>query len=147
MPKNPTREQLDAVTAMAGTDADGPLIMLNLNRYRERAAYEGAPPGGGSPEVSGREAYGRYGAVALDVLRREGGEILWATQATLTVVGDQRDDWDEVIAVRYPTLAAFVGLALDPDIDVALAHRDAGLERAAIIRCNDGGLVPQTGGH
>ena len=56
MSVNPTREQLAAVAAVAGTEADGPLVMLNLNRYRERAAYEADPPGGGSPDVSGREA-------------------------------------------------------------------------------------------
>jgi uncharacterized protein (DUF1330 family) len=136
MPINPTQQQIDAVAAIAD---DGPLVMLNLNRYRERAAYSGEPPGGASADVSGHEAYLRYGLTAMKVLARVGGEILWSTQATLTVVGDESDRCDEVIAVRYPSAQAFLALALDPELSAALPHREAGLERAAIIRCDDRG--------
>jgi uncharacterized protein (DUF1330 family) len=117
---NPTREQIEAVARLVGTDADGPLVMLNLNRYRDRAAYE------------------RYGQTALQVLGRVGGEVLWHAQATLTVIGDEADRWDEVIAVRYPSAQAFLDLVMDPELGIALAHRDAGLERAAVIRCDEG---------
>jgi uncharacterized protein (DUF1330 family) len=136
MPVNPSTEQLDALAVLAGTAADGPLVMLNLNRYRDRAEYATEPPGGESPEVSGHEAYQRYGMTALKVLTRVGGEIMWSTQATMTVVGDGSDDCHEVIAVRYPSARAFLDLALDPELGAALPHRDAGLERAAIIRCD-----------
>ena len=145
MPVNPSDEQLAAVRAVAGSEADGPLVMLNLNRYRERAVYAGEPPGGGSPDVSGHEAYARYGATALKVLARVGGEILWSTQATMTFVGDSSDACDEVIAVRYPSAEAFLALALDPELGEALPHRDAGLERAAIIRCEAGAEPVLTG--
>jgi uncharacterized protein (DUF1330 family) len=113
--------------------------MLNLNRYRERAAYASAPPGGGSADVSGHEAYLRYGLTALTVLSRVGGEVLWTSHATMTVVGDESDRCDEVIAVRYPSAQAFLDLAMNPEVSAALPHREAGLERAAIIRCDDGG--------
>jgi uncharacterized protein (DUF1330 family) len=136
VPVNPSDEQIAEVSALAESGADGPLVMLNLNRYRERAAYGGEPPGGLSADVSGHEAYGRYGATALKVLQRVGGEILWARNATLTFVGDDSDRCDEVIAVRYPSAKAFLALALDPELEAALPHRDAGLERAAIIRCD-----------
>jgi uncharacterized protein (DUF1330 family) len=136
MPVNPSQEQIAELTALAGTAGDGPLVMLNLNRYRERAAYVEEPPGGGSREVSGYEAYARYGMTALKVLTRVGGEIVWSTHATMTVVGDDSDRCDEVIAVRYPSAQAFLALALDEELAEALPHRDAGLERAAIIRCD-----------
>jgi uncharacterized protein (DUF1330 family) len=136
MAVNPTAEQIGTLQAIAGSDADGPLVMLNLNTYRDRAAYAGHPPGGASPDVSGREAYERYGETALAVLNRVGGEILWHANATLTVIGDDADGCDEVIAVRYPSAQAFLDLALAPDILAALPHRDAALERAALIRCD-----------
>jgi uncharacterized protein (DUF1330 family) len=134
---NPTPEQIASLAATAGTADDGALVMLNLNSYRERAAYDGEPPGGGSPDVSGREAYERYGRVALEVLARVGGAIVWHTHARLTVIGDDSDSYDEVIAVRYPSAEAFLALALDPEVTAALPHRDAALERAALIRCDD----------
>jgi uncharacterized protein (DUF1330 family) len=138
VPVNPSGDQIAALGSLAGTADDGPLVMLNLNRYRERAAYAVDPPGGGPAAVSGHEAYQRYGITALKVLARVGGEILWSTQATMTVVGDDSDVCDEVIAVRYPSARAFLALALDPELEAALPHRDAGLERAAIIRCDEG---------
>ena len=146
MPINPTREQLAAIAAIAGTEHDGPLVMLNLNRYRERAAYEADPPGGGSPDVSGRTAYERYGATALRVLTRLGGEVLWHAPATMTVIGDESDRYDEVIAARYPSAQAFLALATSSELGIALAHRDAGLERAAVIRCDDAGEPPLRAG-
>ena len=118
MTVEPNAEQFAQVAALAGTDADGPVVMLNLNRYRDR------------------EAYARYGKVAAAVLERVGGRILWYTQAKLTVVGDEA--YDEVIAVWYPSLSAFSALATDPEILEASAHRLDGLERAALICCEPG---------
>lgn len=142
MPVNPTSEQIAPLAELAGSDADGPLVMLNLNRYRERASYATDPPGGGSPDVAGREAYERYAATALAVLTRLGGEIVWHGRATMTVIGGAGETWDEVIAVRYPSARAFIALATDPDIVTALAHRNAGLERAVLIRCDEEAAVP-----
>jgi uncharacterized protein (DUF1330 family) len=138
MAVEPDTRQFAAVAAVAGGDSDGPVVMLNLNRYRERARYDGHAPGGASEDVSGREAYMRYGVVAAAVLERVGGKILWHTDSTRTVIGDETDRYDEVIAVWYPSHAAFAALATDPEILQARAHRLAGLERAALVSCESG---------
>jgi uncharacterized protein (DUF1330 family) len=138
MPIEPDEQQFAEIAATVGTEADGPVVMLNLNRYRERAEYEGEVPDGLDADVSGHDAYVRYGAVAVAVLARVGGRVLWQADARSTVVGDETDRYDEVVAVWYPNLAAFMALATDPDILAARAHRCAGLERAAIIACASG---------
>jgi uncharacterized protein (DUF1330 family) len=120
MAVEPNEEQFAEIAAVAGGETDGPVVMLNLNRYRDR------------------EAYMRYGAVAAAVLERVGGRILWHTDARLTVIGDDTDRYDEVIAVWYPSLAAFGALATDPEILEARSHRLDGLERAALICCEPG---------
>ena len=120
MPVEPTPEQVVEMQAIAGGPDDGPLVMLNLNRYRDRNAYL------------------RYGEVAVAVLERVGGRILWHTDANLTVIGDDGDRYDEVIAVWYPSMAAFAELAADPQILDAREHRLEGLERAALICCQPG---------
>jgi uncharacterized protein (DUF1330 family) len=120
MPVEPDERQFAEIAAVAGGDTDGPVVMLNLNRYRDR------------------EAYMRYGVVAAAVLERVGGRILWHTDARLTVIGDDTDRYDEVIAVWYPSMAAFSALATDPEILEARAHRLDGLERAALICCEPG---------
>jgi uncharacterized protein (DUF1330 family) len=117
MPIEPDQQQLAEVSAIAGSDGDRPVVMLNLNRYRDR------------------DAYYRYAAVAATVLERVGGRVLWHAQAEGTVIGDQADLYDEVIAVWYPSVEAFVALVTDSDLLAARDDRAAGLERAALIRC------------
>lgn len=121
MPVEPDQEQIRAVM-----ERTGPRVMLNLNRYRDR------------------DAYLRYAAVAERVLERIGGRVLWHTRADMTVIGDDSDAYDEVIAVWYPSIDAFVALATDPEILEARADRVAGLERAALIAC-DAGPEPELG--
>ena len=41
----PDAQQFAEVAALAGGDADGPVVMLNLNRYRERARLRGRAAG------------------------------------------------------------------------------------------------------
>jgi uncharacterized protein (DUF1330 family) len=118
MPVEPDAQQLSDIAALAGADGDGPVVMLNLNRYGDR------------------EAYGRYGEVALAVLERVGGRILWHADCKQTVIGDEADQYDEVIAVWYPSVAAFTALATDPEILKAREIRAAALERAALICCS-----------
>ncbi len=71
MAVEPDEQQFAELGAIAGGPDDGPLVMLNLNRYRDRAAY------------------GRYGAVAAAVLERLGGRVLWHAAVNGTVIGDQ----------------------------------------------------------
>jgi uncharacterized protein (DUF1330 family) len=117
VPVEPDERQLAEVSSVAGSADDGPVVMLNLNRYRDR------------------DAYYRYAAVAARVLERVGGKVLWQAQSQGTVIGDQSDLYDEVIAVWYPSHEAFIALATDPEVLTARADRAAGLERAALIRC------------
>jgi hypothetical protein len=117
------------------TGPDGPVVMLNLNRYRDRARYEPAPPDGVDGDVSGREAYLRYGIVAQQAVASIGGAILWATDAQGVVIGCDHDRYDEVLAVWYPSRTAFLRLAEFPGYVDALAHRDAALEQATLLAC------------
>jgi uncharacterized protein (DUF1330 family) len=117
MPVEPSSEQIADLQAIAGGPDDGPVVMLNHNRYREPAAYA------------------RYGEVAQRVLERVGGRVLWHAPVTGTVIGDGEERFDDVIAVWYPSAAAFLQLAGDPELLEARDHRLEGLERAAILRC------------
>ena len=117
MAVEPTPEQLAEMQAIADGPGDGPLVMLNLNRYRDPAAY------------------GRYGEVAQRVLERVGGRVLWHASIAGTVIGEGEERFDDVIAVWYPSAAAFLQLVADPETLGARADRLEGLERAAILRC------------
>jgi hypothetical protein len=130
----------DPIEALAGHRPDGPIVALNLNRYRERAAY---PPGTPDGDVSGREAYLRYGMVALPAIVSVGGRVPWATDVRHVAIGADDDRYDEVVAVWYPGRAALLGLETFAGYREAFElHRRAALERATLLLC-DGEAEPR----
>jgi uncharacterized protein (DUF1330 family) len=128
MHQDPAEAQLIALASRAD---DGPIIALNLNRYRERADY---PDGTPDADVSGREAYMRYGLVAFQAIRSTGGQILWAADAEEVLIGCDHDRYDEVVAVWYPSRAAFLALGQHPGyLEAMNLHRRAAIEQAAVL--------------
>lgn len=124
---DPTDDQL---AELAAADLTTPVAMLNLNRYRERAAYENP---GSDDDVSGRDAYLRYGEVAMRAMAEVGARVLWMAPAEQLFVGCDHDTYDEALLVWYPNRGAFLQMvSLDWYRD-ALAHRRAALEQATII--------------
>lgn len=124
----PTEETLAAIGKRSGT---GPFVALNLNRYRKRAAYAPGTPDG---DVSGREAYMRYGMIAFQAILRVGGRILWAANAEEVAVGCGHDRYDEVVAVWYPDRGAFLQLEEFPGYMEAFElHRRASIEHATLL--------------
>lgn len=128
----PTEELLGAFAASAD---DSPIVALNLNRYRERAEYPADAPEA-ALNLSGCDAYLRYGLVAQAAIESVGGKLLWATAADEVVIGCDHDRYDEVLAVWYPSRAAFLHLAEHPGYMESHRHRDAGLEQAMLLACH-----------
>lgn len=128
-PVEPTPAQLEA---FAGADQSAPVCMVNLLKFRDRAEYPDGRDAGG---LSGRDAYGLYGAVAMKKIAEVGGRFLWGTPCEMTFVGDGRDDWDMIAIVYYPSRAAFLRMVAMPDYLEASEHRRAGLARTALIQC------------
>ena len=56
------------IAAFFGAAEDGPFVMINLLKFKERADYAD----GSEPELSGREAYRRYGAAVQACLASVG---------------------------------------------------------------------------
>lgn len=127
----PSDAQLAALKA--STEA-APVVALNLNRYRERAAY---PAGTPDADVSGRVAYLRYGIVALRAITHVGGRILWATEGRELLIGCEHDAYDEVVAVWYPSRRAFASVEEFPGYREAFdVHRRAAIEHATLLVCD-----------
>jgi uncharacterized protein (DUF1330 family) len=131
----PTAKQIQR---MIENGPDGPIVMVNLLKYRAHAAY--APEHAEAKErLSGREAYQRYGMVALQHVAKRGGSIVWGGPQRLVMIGDDAaNDWDEVVCVRYPSRTAFLDMTQDPEYLAAHYHREAGLERTALLCCGAG---------
>jgi uncharacterized protein (DUF1330 family) len=131
----PTPRQIQT---MIESGPKGLMVMVNLLKYREKAEY--APQHAEAKlNLSGREAYQRYGMVALQQVTKRGGGVVWGGPQKFVMVGeDAGNDWDDVVCVRYPSREAFLNMTQDPDYLAAHYHREAGLERTVLICCGAG---------
>jgi uncharacterized protein (DUF1330 family) len=125
---------VDQLRALLAGDDGGPIVMFNLLAYRERAHYEQPVPDG---DVSGREAYQRYGRGIARLLLGVGAWPVFLGRAETTLVGAP-EKWDEFAVVEYPSRAAFLGMVSSAAYRAQTRHRDAGLARTELIQCARG---------
>jgi uncharacterized protein (DUF1330 family) len=125
---NPDEQQLGALLA---SDEKGPLQFVNLLSYHARARY---PEGHELAQagLSGAEAYGRYGAVALDHVLRRGGTLTLYNDVLQVLIGTTGPR-DQIAVMEYPEIDTFVDMIRDTDYQAGLVHRDAGLAATAIL--------------
>src|SRR5215469_13213099 len=130
------RPREDQIAKMTKDGPEGPIVMVNLLKYRERAGYPADKPEA-REDLSGREAYLRYGAEVSKILARIGANILWQGHQSLVMIGDG-NAWDDVVCVRYPSRQAFLGMAMSPEYNAIHYHRDAGLADTVLLCCEAG---------
>ncbi|HTP77893.1 MAG TPA: DUF1330 domain-containing protein [Rhizomicrobium sp.] len=123
----PTGER---IRELMGDETAGPIVMLNLLKFRARAQY----PDGRKSELSGREAYNLYGEAMRKVVEREGGRFVFMGEVKSLVIGAVEDLWDVTALVEYPSSAAFARIASSPEVAEIGVHRAAGLEGQLLIR-------------
>lgn len=124
----PTGDQIQTLLGLGG---DRPIVMLNLLRFHDRAAYDEP----GHPDISGREAYFRYGEPMRRVVESHGGRFLFTAKVDALVIGEVEDLWDAAAIVEYPSRAAFVAIATSPEVQAIGHHRKAGLAGQLLIQC------------
>jgi len=120
----PNLDQFQQLAASADT---GPVVMVNLLKFRNGDAPDG---------VTGVEEYRRYGDAALEMVAAQGGRLLWAGTGDQVLIGDAEQDWDAVLLVEYPSRAAFVEMVSSPEYLEAHAYRERALERTVVIACS-----------
>ena len=122
----PSEEQLAAFAA----GGDGEITMLNLLRYRDEADYSERPD---ETPCSGREAYQRYAAVALECVGKAGGRLVFAGAAAATVIGPADEQWDDVLLVAYPDRAAMMAMLESDEYQACTYHRTAALSDSRLV--------------
>lgn len=103
---------------------DGPIVQVNLLKFRVKAAYGPDEPEHGGDE-SGSVAYGRYAAAFETAAAEVGGECLLYGHTERYFIGN--GDWDAVLVNRFPNRAAFIQTLNHPDYADMSRHREAGL--------------------
>lgn len=103
----------------------GEVTMLNLLRFREIADYSATPSLAPETPISGAEAYDRYMAHTLPLLRKSGGDVLFVGEGGPFLIGPQNERWDRVLLVRQKNVAAFLAFATDATYLAGIGHRTA----------------------
>jgi len=119
----PKKEQLEALLA---SPEQGPVVMLNLLRFKARAS---APDEG----LSGQEAYQRYATAMRGIVEGRGGRFLWMGRVDGQVIGEGAEGFEVAALVEYPSRRVFVEIATSPEVNEIGVHRAAGLEGQWLI--------------
>lgn len=106
-----------------------PVVMLNLLRFREQAAYLDSSV----PACSGRKAYAQYSKLIEPILAAAGGKVLWGGNSFSALIAPPGEAWDEVLLVQYPSKEAFLDMVQSTDYQAIVHHRTAALEDSRLV--------------
>lgn len=100
---NPTRDQFKQLMALP---YKGPIVMVNLLKFKEEG---------------GVESYARYESIASRFVQELGGRLIYRGDYLMPVIGG--DDWDEILIVEYPSIAAFIEMQRNKEYQAAVPFR------------------------
>src|SRR4249919_2298441 len=94
-PKQPRSEAMGVdllnVTGLSGVDHHGGIVMVNLMRFRQHSL---------DGDGTGWDAYLRYSALTVPMIKARGGTLLWTGAAKMVALGEQAgNQWDYVALV------------------------------------------------
>lgn len=112
---------------------DRPIHMLNLIRFRDRAAYPEGHPNHGKG-LTGREAYAIYAEGFQALAAQDGAAMVWKAPLECVVTGPE-GEWDEAFVMGYPDSAAFMAMVKNERyIRDVVPHRTAAVDDSRLIR-------------
>lgn len=127
---DPTQESGRALFARG---IEGPVVMLNLLRFREVADYSATPELAPASPISGEAAYRIYIEHTLPHLARSGGEVIFYGRGGAFLIGPSDERWDAALLVRQTSVASFFAFASNRDYLAGMGHRLAALEDSRLL--------------
>src|SRR5271154_197887 len=119
------------VRGLDALEHQGPVVMVNLMRFHERSL---------DGDGSGWDAYLRYSALTVPMIKARGGTLLWTGDAKAVALGRQDgNQWDYLALVYYPSVADFIDMMTSADYEnLADPHRRNGCAEHVIIATAEG---------
>jgi uncharacterized protein (DUF1330 family) len=116
LPVDPTGDDIKRYLA---EDAEGPVVMLNLLRFRE------------GPDA--RASYEEYGRRVQPFLEEVGASAIYVGECSTAVVAPAAGwDWDMVLLARYPSRKAFLQMVANPAYQEITSLRTQALSEAVL---------------
>ena len=131
----PTQE---AGRAFLARNLTGPVVMLNLLRFRAVADYSATPHLAPKEPISGAAAYRLYVEHTLPHLEKSGGELVFLGKGGNFLIGPGEERWDAAMLVRQRSVADFVAFAANPEYLAGMGHRLAALEDSRLLPLVEG---------
>ncbi|WP_419945986.1 DUF1330 domain-containing protein [Candidatus Poriferisodalis sp.] len=113
----------ERINEMLEPGPDGPIFMVNLLKFTERAAHED----GRETDLTGRQAYEIYGRGVSQLLPTYSGKLVFAGDVTFLMLGQVEELWDEIAIAQYPNRGALVAMSSSEEWQALAVHRSAGL--------------------
>jgi len=115
-----------------------PLAVLNLFEFNQVANYAPGDPefGTSAAQISGQEAFQRYGEVAGKFIQELGGRMVFSVPAEQVLIGPDTANWDVAAIMYFPHRRAFLQMSSDSDFQKASRHRKAALKNHHMIHLN-----------
>ena len=111
----------ERIEAMMDDGPDGPIFMVNLLKFKDRADYDD----GRETDLTGREAYNLYGVAVSKLIAEYGGEVVFVGDVTFLALGQVEDLWDEIAIAKYPNRRALFDMSSSSEWQTAAVHRAA----------------------
>jgi hypothetical protein len=136
----------DAGRAFIARGIAGPVVMLNLLRFRDVADYSADPALAPARPISGAEAFRRYVDHTLPYLAESGGELVLLGEGGAFLIGPPDERWDLAMLVRQRSADAFLAFARDAAYLAGLGHRRAALADSRLLPLVETPLPAARGG-
>ena len=114
-------------------EVEGPVVMLNLLRFRETADYSHAPELAPDSPISGQEAYRIYMEKTAPIIAKTGARVIFQGRPLRLLIGPRDKHWDWMLLVEQSSMDAFFGHVQNPEAMAVLPHRTAALIDSRII--------------
>lgn len=130
---SPTKQAIEQLIA---TGHNGPLVMLNMLKFRVQADYAKSPELAPKTIISGEQAYDKYIEAVQSILARFDGELILTGCALPFVIGPPDQQWDRVLLIRQASIDNFMGFIRDPEYLSIVGHRTAALSDSRLLPIN-----------
>ncbi len=121
--KNSVRPNDEQIAGFLEPGPDGPIYMVNLLKFKDKAEYED----GRETDLTGEQAYGIYGAAVSKLLKKFGGAAMFSASVERLMLGEVEELWDKVAIAMYPSRTAMMEMMRSDEMQEIGVHRAAGL--------------------
>ena len=125
---SPNPEEYEIIKKIAeGTD-DGPVLMININKYLPEAGFPNGEP------------YSEWMKVLATLLEQVGGKLLWKVPVLGQPVGVQAAD--EILGAWFQSHKSFLSLRDQPASEESFRLRNLCVSEAVVHRCPEN-IIPK----